>query len=86
MAVDLGRYGILVNCVAPGAIRHEGTQAYFDEEPLRASIKKGVPLRRGGTPAEIGEVVAFLASPRNTYLTGECLVVDGGKMAYLRAD
>ncbi len=86
MAVDLGPHGILVNCVAPGAIKHEGTQQYFDSEPLFTSTAKSVPLARPGTPAEIGEAVAFLASQRNTYLTGACLVVDGGKTAYLRAD
>jgi NAD(P)-dependent dehydrogenase (short-subunit alcohol dehydrogenase family) len=86
MAVDLGPHGILVNCVAPGPIAHEGTQQYFDAEPLISFIQKGVPVRRPGSPAEIGETVAFLASPRNTYLTGACLVVDGGLTSYLRHD
>ena len=86
MAVDLGPYGILVNCIAPGSIQHEGNRGYFEAEPLRTSIEKSVPLGRPGTPAEIGETVAFLVSPRNTYLTGACLVVDGGLTSYLRGD
>jgi NAD(P)-dependent dehydrogenase (short-subunit alcohol dehydrogenase family) len=86
MAVDLGRYGILVNCVAPGAIEHEGTRPYHQEESMHRFLEKGVPQRRAGTAAEVAEAVAFLVSPRNTYVNGACLVVDGGLTSYLRRE
>lgn len=86
MAVDLAPYGILVNCIAPGSIETESSRPYFAEEPIRTGIQKGIPLSRAGAPAEIGEVVAFLVSKRNTFMTGACLIVDGGMTAYLRFD
>lgn len=86
MAVDLAPFGILVNCIAPGSIETESNRAYFAEEPIHTGIQKGIPLGRAGTPAEIGEAVAFLVSKRNTFMTGACLVVDGGMTAYLRSD
>lgn len=86
LAVDLAPCGILVNCIAPGSIETDSSRAYFAEEPIRTGIQRGIPLGRAGMPAEIGEVVAFLISRRNTFMTGACLIVDGGMTAYLRFD
>jgi NAD(P)-dependent dehydrogenase (short-subunit alcohol dehydrogenase family) len=86
MAVDLGPHNILVNCVAPGAIEHEGTAPYHRQESTRTFLEKGIPQRRAGTVAEVAEAVAFLVSPRNTYVNGACLVVDGGMTSFLRRD
>ena len=71
MAVDLAPYRIRVNAVAPGAI-----QTHFNQSDHRPA--EGIPLRRLGQPAEIGEAVAFLASAAAAYVTGQVLYVDGG--------
>jgi NAD(P)-dependent dehydrogenase (short-subunit alcohol dehydrogenase family) len=86
MAVDLGPHGILVNCVAPGAIEHEGTAAYHSQGSTRGFLEKTIPVGRPGSTAEIAEAVAFLVSQKNTYITGACLVVDGGMTSYLRTE
>ncbi|MFN7011096.1 MAG: SDR family NAD(P)-dependent oxidoreductase [Allorhizobium sp.] len=75
-AVELGPYGIRVNCVAPGAIETERTRA---EAPDYAETWGRVtPLRRVGTPADIAGPVLFLAGPQAAYVTGQTLWVDGG--------
>jgi NAD(P)-dependent dehydrogenase (short-subunit alcohol dehydrogenase family) len=76
LALELGRYGILVSSVAPGEIATPMTgmdesQAYGEERP-------GNPLGRPGHVNEVASVIAFLASPRSSYLTGASITVDGG--------
>jgi NAD(P)-dependent dehydrogenase (short-subunit alcohol dehydrogenase family) len=84
MAVDLAPHRILVNAIAPGAIRTDHTAPLFDTPDYREGISKGVPLGRAGTPDEVAETVAFLASESSSYINGETIVVDGGFLAYLR--
>jgi 3-oxoacyl-[acyl-carrier protein] reductase len=68
--------GVLVNTVAPGYIE---TQMLGGEiSPTLAMLIESVPLKRQGTPEEIGEVVAFLAGPGATYIVGEVITVNGG--------
>ena len=74
-AVELGRFGIRVNCVAPGAIEIERTKL---ENADYASIwGKLTPLGRVGTPADVGEVVVFLASEDSSFVSGQTIWVDG---------
>lgn len=74
-AIELGSYGIRVNCVAPGAILIDRT---LREEPQYASIwGKQSPLRRVGMPADVGNAVVFLASDAASYVSGQTLWVDG---------
>lgn len=73
MALELSVYGIRVNCVAPGGT---ATGAY-DKAP-ETKFDRFVPMGRIGTPGEIGEAVAYLASPQAGYITGATLCVDGG--------
>ena len=75
-AVELGEFGIRVNCVAPGAIEVERTKLeYPNYGQVWASI---TPLGRVGTPADVGAAVAFLASRDAAFVTGQTLWVDGG--------
>ena len=75
-AMELGQYGIRVNCVAPGAIEHERTKI---EAPHYAeSWAKITPLNRVGQPADVAKVVLFLASNQADFITGQTLYVDGG--------
>lgn len=76
VAKELGARGIRVNAVAPGFIETDMT-AVLDEKAL-AEWKKGIALRRGGTPDEVAKVVAFFASDAASYITGQTLNVCGG--------
>jgi 3-oxoacyl-[acyl-carrier protein] reductase len=76
-AVELAPFGILVNAVAPGYVLTDLTRQNNSEAELR-EICKGIPLQRLAEPAEIADVVAFLSSDRNSYITGQTIVVDGG--------
>lgn len=75
-AQEVGSRNITVNAVAPGYVPTEMT-ASLSEEAVRAIIER-VPLGRPGTPADIAETVAFLASDAAAYITGEVIRVDGG--------
>lgn len=75
-AVELGRFGIRVNCVAPGAIATERTDAEADNYAERWG--KVTPLGRVGIPADIAGPVLFLASDASAFVTGQTLWVDGG--------
>jgi NAD(P)-dependent dehydrogenase (short-subunit alcohol dehydrogenase family) len=77
MAVEFGPGGVLINAVAPGFVMTEMTTQNNTPDQLRA-VASGVPLRRLAEPAEIAELVAFLASSRNSFMTGQVLVCDGG--------
>lgn len=72
LALELGRYRIRVNCVAPGLIESEMT----GELPLK-ELKKGIPLRRIGKPEDVSEVVLFLAD-KASYITAETINISGG--------
>jgi NAD(P)-dependent dehydrogenase (short-subunit alcohol dehydrogenase family) len=77
MAVEFGPAGVLVNAVAPGFVMTEMTTRNNTPEQL-LELASGVPLRRLAQPDEIAELVAFLASSRNSFMTGQVLVCDGG--------
>ena len=81
MALALADKNIRVNAVAPGTIATElASKAVLTSDEARARIMSRTPLRRLGEPSEIADVVAWLASDAASYVTGEIVVVDGGRM------
>lgn len=77
MAKELARYNILVNTVAPGLIETDLAQAFMTEK-MMSDFNTFHPLRRMGTPDEVASLVAWLASERASYMTGETLILSGG--------
>jgi NAD(P)-dependent dehydrogenase (short-subunit alcohol dehydrogenase family) len=81
-AVELGPYGIRVNCVAPGAVEVERTK---QESPdYGARWGHITPLGRVGTPEDVGRAVVFLASEQGAFITGQTVGVDGGLFVQTR--
>jgi 3-oxoacyl-[acyl-carrier protein] reductase len=76
LAKEVGRYGVTVNCLAPG-ILEEGVSANLPAPRLEEYLRN-CALGRVGTFAEVAEVVAFVASDRNAYMNGATVVLDGG--------
>ena len=82
MALALVDHGIRVNAVAPGTIATElARAAVLTSEEASARIMSRTPMRRLGEPEEVAGAVAFLLSDAASYITGEIVVVDGGRMA-----
>ena len=81
MALALADQGIRVNAVAPGTIATElAAKAVLTSEEAKAKIMSRTPMKRLGQPSEIADTVAFLASDAASYITGEIVVVKGGRM------
>ncbi len=86
MALEWARYGIGVNCIAPGAIDTRLYDAIFSllpedqAEEQKAQAAQRIPMRRVGEPAEIADCVLFLASRASGYVTGQTFAVDGGAL------
>lgn len=81
MAVDLGEFGIRVNAIGPG-VTSRGDADPSDDESRRTTESR-IPLGRSGTAEDIAAMVAFLASPEASYVTGQIIYVDGGITAQL---
>ena len=81
MALALADKGIRVNAVAPGTIATElATKAVLTSDDAKARILSRTPMKRLGQPAEVADTVAYLASDAASYITGEIVVIDGGRM------
>jgi 3-oxoacyl-[acyl-carrier protein] reductase len=83
MAQQLAKDNIRVNSLAPGSISFEGgtwwTRQQQDPEGMAAFVAREIPMGRFGRAEEVGDVVAFLASARASWITGACIPVDGGQ-------
>ena len=85
-ALELGAHGITVNAVAPGFIRTDMTQGRRDKkkwEQTERQLAERAMMRRIGEPEDIANALAFFASPESGWITGQTLVVDGGRMDYI---
>ena len=81
MALALADQGIRVNAVAPGTVATElAAKAVLTSDDAKAKIMMRTPMKRLGEPSEIADTVAYLASDAASYITGEIVVVDGGRM------
>ena len=81
MALSLADKGVRVNAVAPGTIATElAAKAVLTSEEAKARIMSRTPMKRLGEPSEVADAVAWLASDAASYVTGEIVVVDGGRM------
>jgi 3-oxoacyl-[acyl-carrier protein] reductase len=76
LAREVGSRSITVNAVAPGFIETDMTETL--DTQLRVRVVEQIPLERMGTAEEVGDAIAFLASPKSSYITGHVLHVDGG--------
>ena len=76
-AAELGEYGIRANCVCPGPVRTKLAMAVHTQDIINA-YHDALPLNRYGSEAEIAEAIAFLASDKASYITGQILAADGG--------
>lgn len=76
LSKEVGSRGIRVNCIAPGFIETDMTQAVNEE--IRKAWVEQIPLKRAGKPEDVANAALFLASDLSTYVTGQVLGVDGG--------
>ncbi|MCY1453218.1 2-dehydro-3-deoxy-D-gluconate 5-dehydrogenase [compost metagenome] len=80
LALELARYGIRVNAIAPGYFKTEMTDGFFESEKGQAYIREAVPMRRLGRLQELDGPFLLLASEAGAYMSGAVLAVDGGQL------
>jgi gluconate 5-dehydrogenase len=78
LADDWGRYGITVNCLAPGWFKTAQNAVMYEDEEWVGYLSDRIPLKRPGHPSDLRGAVVFLASDASAYVTGQTLLVDGG--------
>lgn len=78
LSEELGPHGVTVNCVQPGLIDTSLIRSLYSKDERKRIIERDIAVRDLGLPEDVGNAVAFLASPRARYITGTVLVVDGG--------
>jgi NAD(P)-dependent dehydrogenase (short-subunit alcohol dehydrogenase family) len=83
MALELAPYGIRVNALCPGFIDTRLTRPLIDRPDAISAYLRTIPMGRVGDPEEIAAAALFLASDDSSYMTGHCMVVDGGQLIKL---
>jgi NAD(P)-dependent dehydrogenase (short-subunit alcohol dehydrogenase family) len=81
IAIEWGRQAIRANCIAPGLVRTDFARALWEDPGILARTVKHSPLQRIGEPDEIAGAAVFLASPASGFMTGQTMVIDGGRLA-----
>jgi dehydrogenase/reductase SDR family protein 4 len=79
-ALELGPRGVRVNAIAPGLIQTVLSEYYWKDPAAREKIIEDQPVKHLGQPAEVAELALLLASDRGSYITGQTMVVDGGRL------
>jgi NAD(P)-dependent dehydrogenase (short-subunit alcohol dehydrogenase family) len=79
-AMELGPSGVRVNAIAPGLIQTVLSEYFWKDESRREKILEEQPIKHLGQPEEIAELAVLLASDRGSYITGQTMVVDGGRL------
>jgi len=79
-AVELGPKGVRVNAIAPGLVQTVLSEYYWKDEGRLQQLMSHQPIRHLGQPPEIAEVALLLASDRGSYITGQTMIVDGGRL------
>ncbi|MGO9774564.1 MAG: 3-oxoacyl-ACP reductase FabG [Roseiarcus sp.] len=79
MALEVGRFGVTVNAVAPGIVDTEAVRSLRHFEKIKEAAQKTTPIQRLGNVSDVADAVVFLASERASYITGEVLHVTGGR-------
>jgi NAD(P)-dependent dehydrogenase (short-subunit alcohol dehydrogenase family) len=78
LADDWGKYGITVNCLAPGWFHTKQNTALYQNEQWVEYLKDRIPVKRPGEPRDLESAVVFLAAESSRYVTGQTLLIDGG--------
>jgi NAD(P)-dependent dehydrogenase (short-subunit alcohol dehydrogenase family) len=78
LADDWGKYGVTVNCLAPGSFRTQQNEVMYQNAEWVAYLSDRIPMKRPGRPDDLDGAVVFLASESSRYVTGQTLLVDGG--------
>ena len=78
LADDWGKYGITVNCLAPGWFHTKQTSVLYEDKTWVEYLVDRIPLKRPGKPNDLDGMIVFLASDASEYVTGQTLLVDGG--------
>lgn len=78
LADDWGKFGITVNCLAPGWFRTEQNKIMYEDQEWVSYLTERIPLKRPGQPNDLDGAIVFLASEASRYITGQTILVDGG--------
>ena len=78
LAIELGKFGITANAIAPGLVETRFAAALFQDKQAYEALMAHTPLRRHGQPIDIAGAAVFLASEASSYMTGQTLLIDGG--------
>jgi NAD(P)-dependent dehydrogenase (short-subunit alcohol dehydrogenase family) len=81
ICVEFGHENIRANCIAPGLIRTDFAKALWENDEIAKQRMRTTPLRRIGEPDEIAGAAVFLASAAGQYMTGQAIIIDGGRVA-----
>jgi NAD(P)-dependent dehydrogenase (short-subunit alcohol dehydrogenase family) len=78
LADDWGKYGVTVNCLAPGWFRTEQNKTLYEDQKWLNYLCERIPVKRPGKPQDLDGAIVFLASESSRYITGQTILVDGG--------